>query len=235
MSIERARQLIAHATTPATFTGAGLSAESGINTFRDPQKGLWAKYDPAVLASPEGFAADPKKVIEWYAYRRRAIAAAKPNPAHHALAALEWPHITQNVDDLLHRAGAGTVLQLHGSIMLDRCHASCGYEEPIDPSNPPGLRTCPQCPSQLRPGVVWFNESLPTAVWNQAQHICQTCDLLLVIGTSAAVYPAAGLISLAKSSGAKVIIVNTRSSGASDLADIELIGAAGKLVPQLLA
>lgn len=235
MSIEHARQLITAAKRPASFSGAGLSAESGISTFRDARQGLWAKYDPALLASPQGFAANPEMVIEWYALRRRTIAAAEPNAAHRALATLDWPHITQNVDDLLHRAGACNVLQLHGSIMLDRCHGNCGYEETIDPADPPALRNCPKCPSPMRPGVVWFGESLPMDAWHAAEQACTSCDVLLVIGTSAVVYPAAGLISVAKSGSAKVIIVNTTASDASDLADVELIGPAGELVPKLLA
>ncbi len=219
-----------------SFSGAGLSAESGVPTFRDAQTGgLWAKHDPMRLASPQGFAEDPQLVSEWYAHRRRAIAEAQPNGAHIALARHpEMIHVTQNVDDLLHRAGAKQVIQLHGTIAADRCHASCGYEEAVDMTDPPGLRHCPDCGDQLRPAVVWFGEALPSSAWLDAEQACRDCDVLLVIGTSAVVYPAAGLIGLAKSAGAKIVIVNTQASDASSLADVELLGNASEVVPALL-
>ena len=219
-----------------SFSGAGLSAESGVPTFRDAQTGgLWAKHDPMRLASPQGFADDPQLVSEWYSHRRRAIADAQPNGAHLALARHpEMIHVTQNVDDLLHRAGAKQVIQLHGTIAADRCHGSCGYEEAVDMTDPPNLRNCPQCGSQMRPAVVWFGEALPSSDWLDAEQACRDCDVLLVIGTSAVVYPAAGLIGLAKSAGARIIIVNTLQSDASALADVELLGNASEVVPALL-
>ena len=219
-----------------SFSGAGLSAESGVPTFRDAQmSGLWAKHDPMRLASPQGFADDPQLVSEWYSHRRRAIAEAQPNSAHIALARhSEMIHVTQNVDDLLHRAGAQRVIQLHGTIATDRCHASCGYEEPIDLSDPPNLRNCPECGSQMRPAVVWFGEALPSSAWTDAEQACRGCEVLLVIGTGAVVYPAAGLIGLAKSAGARIIIVNTHQSDASVLADVELLGKASEVLPTLL-
>ena len=164
------------------------------------------------------------------------IAAAEPNQAHCALAARsEIINVTQNVDDLLRRAGAKQVIELHGTIARDRCHSSCGFDEVVDMTDPPGLRDCPKCSSQLRPAVVWFGESLPTDAWDKAERACSACDVLLVIGTSAAVYPAAGLIALAKAAGAKIIIVNTQSSDASHLADYELLGKASEVVPQLIS
>ena len=219
-----------------SFSGAGLSAESGVGTFRDAQDGLWAKYDPARLASPEGFAADPELVINWYAARRRIIGDAQPNPAHIALADRgDIVHVTQNVDDLLHRAGAEQVIALHGSIGLDHCHGGCGHIQPVDMTDPPNLRDCPACGAPLRPAVVWFGEAMPPEAWDIAERVCRGCDALLVIGTSAVVYPAAGLIGVAKSAGAEIIVVNTEPSEASPLADIELLGQAGRIVPQLLA
>ncbi len=220
-----------------SFSGAGLSADSGVSTFRDAQSGgLWAKFDPMRLASPQGFADDPDLVIQWYAWRRRQIAAAEPNRAHRALAQRdEFIHITQNVDDLLHRAGAKQVIQLHGTIAADRCHASCGYEEPIDMTDPPSLRNCPECGSPMRPAVVWFGEALPSSAWTDAEQACRDCGVLLVIGTSAAVYPAAGLIGLAQSAGARIIIVNMQTSEASHLADYELLGNASEVVPAILS
>ncbi len=233
-----ARRILSGAQTIATFSGAGLSAESGVPTFRggagEEGGGLWARFDPMTLASPQGFARDPELVIEWYRWRRRLIAAAAPNAAHRALAARsEMAHVTQNVDDLLHRAGARHVIQLHGTIAIDRCHDACGHEEAIDLADPPGLRRC-ACGASMRPGVVWFGEALPQHAWTEAERLCSECNALLVIGTSAVVYPAAGLISMAKSAGAKVILVNTCASEASSLADVELIGPAGDVVPKLL-
>ncbi|MCH8259977.1 MAG: NAD-dependent deacylase [Planctomycetes bacterium] len=234
--IDQARRILHEASRVVSFSGAGLSAESGVPTFRDAQTGgLWAKHDPMRLASPQGFADDPELVSQWYAHRRRAIAEAQPNGAHIALARHpEMIHVTQNVDDLLHRAGAKQVIQLHGTIAADRCHASCGYEEAVDMTDPPGLRHCPDCGDQLRPAVVWFGEALPSSAWLDAEQACRDCDVLLVIGTSAVVYPAAGLIGLAKSAGAKIVIVNTQASDASSLADVELLGNASEVVPALL-
>lgn len=232
--LEASRWRIQQAAYLVSFSGAGLSAESGVATFRDPD-GLWAKRDPMRLASPEGFAADPDTVIEWYAHRRRMLARAQPNAAHRALArAAGVIHITQNVDDLLHRAGTSLVIQLHGSITRDHCHARCGASEQIDLDHPPSLRTCSRCGARMRPSVVWFGEALPEAAWREAEMACRACDVMLVIGTSAAVYPAASLIGVARSAGAFIIVINTNASGASGLADIELIGPAGEIVPRLL-
>ncbi len=234
--IDAARRMLADGRRVVSFSGAGLSAESGVGTFRDAPEGMWAKYDPVRLASPEGFAADPKLVIDWYAARCRTVGDAQPNPAHLALAGRgDILHVTQNVDDLLTRAGADGVISLHGSIDFDRCHAGCGHEERVDMTDPPGLRDCPACGAPLRPAVVWFGEAMPPEAWDAAERACRACDVLLVIGTSAVVYPAAGLIGIAKAGGARIIVVNTQSSEASPLADIELLGPAGEIVPQLLA
>lgn len=234
-----AQEILRNAQRSVCFSGAGLSAESGISTFRDTETdALWSRFDPMTLASPEGFAENPERVIDWYNWRRGRLASANPNPGHFALAARSnILQITQNVDDLLERAGIAQsqILHLHGSIIEDRCHHSCGYRERVDLQNPPKLRNCPKCGARMRPGVVWFGESLPDLQWNEAQSACESADCLLVVGTSAAVYPAASLISLAKRHGASVIVVNTHPSGASGLADIELIGLSGQLLPELLA
>lgn len=239
--IEETRRLIRIASRVVCFSGAGLSAESGVPTFRDAKStsgALWAKFDPMTLASPEGFARDPALVIDWYNARRRAVAEAQPNPAHRALAAAgSLINVTQNVDDLLERAGASNVIHVHGSIAIDHCEHGCGCEERIDLREPPPLRPCPRCggAARMRPGVVWFGETLPARPWQDAEQACVKCEVLLAVGTSAAVYPAAGLIALAQAAGAKVIIVNTARSDASALADIELTGPAGEIVPRLLA
>ncbi|MCZ6837488.1 MAG: NAD-dependent protein deacylase [Planctomycetota bacterium] len=236
--LRTASDLISKASRVVSFSGAGLSAESGVATFRDANtQGVWTKFDPMKLASPQGFQDDPKLVIDWYADRRRYVAQAQPNAAHVALASRgEMQHITQNVDDLLIRAGVDPdiLIQLHGTIASDHCHDLCGYEEAINLSDPPSLHACPRCGGSMRPSVVWFGESLLPEAWNKAEQACIECDVLLVIGTSAEVYPAAGLLDLSKSNGATIIIVNTESSGASHLADLELTGNAGEIIPHLL-
>ena len=234
--VEDARRILDGASRIVSFSGAGLSAESGVPTFRDAQTGLWAKYDPMRLASPQGFAEFPEVVTEWYASRRRKLADVQPNPAHAALSARDdLVHVTQNVDDLLERAGATDVIHLHGTITRDHCESACGFEEAVDLADPPMMRPCPKCGARMRPSVVWFGESLPPDAWEKAEQACATCEVLLVIGTSAVVYPAAGLIGLARSSGARVIVVNPEPSDASGLADVEINAPAGEAVPALLA
>jgi NAD-dependent deacetylase len=238
-SLIQARKILHESSRVAAFSGAGLSAESGISTFRDKQKGgLWSRFDPSELASVQGFLANPERVIEWYNWRRRILVNAEPNPGHQALAGqTHLIQITQNVDDFLERAGVPEhrIYHLHGTITRDRCHSGfCGYEEPIDLAEPPPLRACPNCGHRLRPAVVWFGESLPQRTWNDAMSLCTRIDCLLVIGTSASVYPAAGLIQLAKQHASRIIIINTQTSDASDLADIELIGPSGTILPELL-
>ena len=235
--IEQAVERIASARHPVSFSGAGLSAESGIATFRDEadDNALWAKFDPVQLASKEGFTADPAMVTDWYNWRRKSVAEAAPNEAHLALARLDgWTHITQNVDNLLEKAGVQDtdVLHLHGSLLEDHCNAPCGYSEKIDMSKSAPLRRC-DCGSYMRPSVVWFGESLPEEILNKAQQKAETADLMLVVGTSAQVYPAAGLIRIALSNGAEVIVVNTESLGNNEPGVTELLGPAGEVLPQL--
>jgi len=229
--LETARSALRPAVHPVTFSGAGLSAESGIPTFREAQTGLWAGYDPMTLASPEGFAADPELVINWYNERRRKVAAAQPNPAHRAMAKRpDISHVTQNVDDLLERAGATKVVHLHGSLTRDKCSDGCGHREPVNLADPPPLHRCPQCGRWMRPDVVWFGEQLPRAGWMRADDLATAADVLVVIGTSAVVYPAAGLVTTSRAAGATVIVVNIEGSTAPG---IQLIGPAGRVVPEL--
>lgn len=219
------------------LTGAGISAESGIPTFRDGPSGLWARYSPADLASPEGFARDPLLVWEWYSWRRGLVAAAQPNPAHRALARLqahapECLVITQNVDDLHERAGSRDALHLHGSIFENRCSAEgrlVAEEELLHDSVPP---RCP-CGAYVRPGVVWFGEALPQDVLEDAMRAVAHCDLCLVVGTSANVQPAAGLVELTPPSAIRVVINLEETWHASD-ADYVLLAPAGQVLPVLV-
>ncbi len=239
-TILNAREILKQAKRVAVFSGAGLSAESGLATFRDPETdALWAKYDPIELASRDGFNAKPERVMDWYAWRRRKLAEANPNAGHFALSQQSrLIQITQNVDNLLEQAGVADnkIFHLHGEILKDHCDALCGYREIIDIHNPPLLRKCPSCnKSYMRPSVVWFGESLPAQIWQQSEQICAEIDCLIVIGTSASVYPAAGLIHIARQNRARIILLNTRESPVSAMADIELIAPSGEVLPELLA
>jgi NAD-dependent deacetylase len=199
----------------AILTGAGVSAESGLPTFRDPLTGLWARFRPEDLATPEAFARDPALVWAWYRSRRDAARMASPNPAHLALARLETlapkvTLITQNVDGLHRRAGSADPVELHGNLFRSRCEADGSVHEAlVDPELAAGrLPRCPECGGLLRPGVVWFGESLPEAAVEQARAAALGCDLFLSVGTSHQVYPAAALPALAASAGATVVVVN---------------------------
>ncbi len=236
--LHQARLRIGAASRVAVLTGAGVSAESGVPTFRDAQTGLWARYDPLQLATPEAFAAHPQRVWEWYAWRRQLIAAAQPNAAHKALA--EWERrvadytlITQNVDGLHQLAGSREVIELHGNIHRNRCSGGAHRTEPApdDERLPP---RCPQCGAALRPDVVWFGEMLPAAALNEAIAAARRCELFLCIGTSNLVYPAAQLPYTAREAGATVIEINATETPLSHDAHIHLRGAAGVLLPQLL-
>ncbi|MCH2133166.1 MAG: NAD-dependent protein deacylase [Phycisphaerales bacterium] len=234
--ITAAREVVRRGRRITCFSGAGLSAPSGVGTFRDPGDGWWSRYDPMRLASPDGFHEDPALVMKWYAARRQQMAEAAPNAGHLALAARpDVVQVTQNTDDLLDRAGCSDIIRLHGNITADRCHAGCGHVESVDMHDPPGHRSCPGCgQAGLRPTVVWFGEALPSDAWERAEQAARSCDVFLVVGTSAVVYPAAGLITLAAHAGATVIVVNRDASSASDVADFELLGSADELLPALL-
>lgn len=221
----------------AVLTGAGISAESGIPTFRG-DNGLWRSFRAEELATPEAFAQDPKLVWEWYDWRRSVIAKAQPNAGHRALAEMErrarqFTLITQNVDGLHDRAGSQSVLKVHGDIWIVRC-SKCGRESRDDRASIPDLPPRCACGGLLRPGVVWFGESLPGEAWRKAEKAAREAELFLVIGTSAVVYPAAGLVALAKSQGAKVIEINIAETPVSGMVDESLRGAAAEILPQLL-
>jgi len=232
-----AADLIRRSTKIAVLTGAGISAESGIPTFRD-NNGLWRNFRAEDLATPQAFARDPKTVWEWYNWRRSLIAQAEPNPGHRALVTLEQNKpsltlVTQNVDGLHARAGSKNLLLLHGDIWTLRC-TRCGKSVQ---DHTPNLETLPPvcpCGSIQRPGVVWFGESLPQDIWNKAEQAARAADLLLVIGTSAQVYPAAGLIHLAQHSGAKVIEINAAETPVSATVDYSLRGPSGQILPDLI-
>lgn len=235
MPLTLARQLLADAEHIVSFSGAGLSRESGIHTFRDTD-GIWTKVDPMKMASIDGFRDDPEGVIAWYDERRTFIGAADPNPAHLALASRSGMiHVTQNIDRLLEKAGAVDVIHLHGHIDRDHCFAECGYEEDVDPLHPKGFRRCPMCGAPMRPSIVWYGEMLPEREWMRAHLSMAAADAVVVVGTSAEVYPAAGLIGVAREGGARIVVVNTERSAASPLADAEVLGPAGEILPELLA
>ena len=223
----------------AVLTGAGMSAESAIPTFRGPA-GLWRQFRAEDLAAPEAFARDPKLVWEWYDWRRCLISNASPNPGHRALVALEasvpsFTLITQNVDGLHDLAGSRNVLKIHGDIWDVRC-LGCGVTRVDRRASLPALPPlCAECGGTLRPGVVWFGEGLPADVWGRAEAAARESEVFLVCGTSAMVYPAAGLAALAKRSGAVVVEVNIEESGVSGLADYVVRGAAGDVLPVVCA
>jgi len=236
-ALRQAREWIENAQSIAILTGAGISAESGIPTFRGPG-GLWNSRRPEELATPQGFARDPKLVWEWYAWRRERVAAAQPNAGHRALAALEarGSHttlITQNVDGLHRAAGSRNVLELHGNLWRERC-LDCGREEEHHDSKPRELPPRCACGGMLRPGVVWFGEALPVAAIDKAIQAAEHCDLFLVCGTSAVVYPAAALPQRALAAGARVIEVNLEETPFSQFAHLSLRGKCGELLPQII-
>lgn len=236
--IEQVRDWVRGARRMVLLTGAGMSAESGVPTFRDAQSGLWAKFRPEELATEEAFRARPQMVWDWYVSRREKVAAVQPNPGHHAVAVFQQRHpgrmtvATQNVDGLHQRAGSPDVLALHGNIAddqwLDAPRACCTVEA-LQEGRPP---RCPVCGNLRRPAVVWFGEMLPARELQAAEEAAAACDLMLVVGTSGVVYPAAGL---ARATRGRVVIVNPQETELDDAADAVLRGTSALLLPQLLA
>ena len=209
-------ELARNARRVAVLSGAGISAESGVPTFRDAQTGLWTNFDAASLATPQAWAADPDLVWAWYQWRCALVRQAAPNAGHLALAAwaerAEVEIVTQNVDDLHERAGSTVAAHVHGSLFAPRC-ADCGHNAPVvDPPTEPAQRTppprCEVCEGLVRPSVVWFGENLPEEPWGRALACVGAADLLIVVGTSGVVYPAAGLPAIARHSGVPTVEVN---------------------------
>lgn len=237
------RDAAAQARGLCILTGAGISAESGIATFRDAMTGLWSRFDPMTLASEEGFRADPARVWRWYAERRDGVRRAQPNAGHVAVARFAARHpgavtvVTQNVDDLHQRAGVADTIRLHGDILQDRwLDRRCLRGGGCDPARaaagePPA---CAECGNLVRPGVVWFGEALPAGALDAAERAADDCALLLVVGTSGAVWPAAGLAGRARRGGAAVVIVNPQESEIDDEADHLVRAPAAAALPLLL-
>ena len=220
------------------LTGAGISAESGVPTFRDAQTGLWAEYRAEELATPEAFLENPRLVWDWYAWRRQLTERAEPNPGHHALVELaqrypQFSLVTQNVDGLHARAGSRDVIELHGNIEIDLCfdEGTPVDEHAADGSVPPH---CPRCGAYVRPGVVWFGEALPRRALERAEAAVRSCDVVLSIGTSGLVQPAAGLPLIAKQSGALLVEINPNATPLTPHAHYVLSGPAGKMLPELV-
>lgn len=218
------------------LTGAGVSAASGVPTFRDAQTGMWTQYRPEDLASPNAFLRDPELVWRWYRWRRELISIVNANTAHLALAQLEklvpkLTLVTQNVDGLHSRAGSTNVIEFHGNIFVNRCFDE-GTEVNCDDTE--AVPTCPNCGSPVRPGVVWFGETIPSAALNAALTAASECDFFLSVGTSSLVYPAAGLAALALESGAAVAEINPQSTDLAHTYDFAIQAPAGAALPALV-
>lgn len=222
----------------AVMTGAGISAESGIPTFREAQTGLWARYDPQELATPQAFVKNPRLVWEWYAWRRELVSAAQPNAGHLALVEMAQyvPHftlITQNVDGLHQLAGSTDVIELHGNLHRTKCfREETVIDEWVDTGEVPPR--CPRCGDRLRPDVVWFGEALPRAALQAASDAAMTCEVFFSIGTSALVEPAASLARMAMHHGATVIEINPVATPLTSMATYALQAPAGRVLPELV-
>ncbi|TDS78116.1 NAD-dependent deacetylase [Comamonas sp. JUb58] len=235
------RQRLQNARHVLVLTGAGASAESGVPTFRDAQTGYWAQFSPEEMASEAGFLAHPQRVWDWYQYRRDLVRQVQPNAGHVALAQWQARHpdrmtlVTQNVDGLHQRAGSAPVLCLHGNLMDNRWllpPKACCDVRFTEGDAPP---QCPGCGNYLRPGVVWFGEALPLAELQQAQDAAKGCDLMLVIGTSGHVYPAAGLAHIAARGCAHVVVINPEPTELDSVADKCWRLPSAQILPALLA
>ena len=234
---------LATADRVVALTGAGVSAESGVPTFRDALSGLWARYDPLELATPSAFERNPKLVWDWYASRREMLRAVAPNPGHHALVDIErrspsFLLATQNVDGLHARAGSRALVELHGNLARVRCSREGRvverWDEP-DGNEPAAPPRCPHCGAFLRPDVVWFDEALPAEALERADDAARHCDLMIVAGTSSEVYPAAELPRTAMAAGAVVVEVNPSQTPLTRLAAYAIAARSGVALPALVA
>ncbi len=258
--LERARNLVRSSGRVVILTGAGVSADSGVPTFRSSE-GLWKQFRPEELATPDAFARDPETVWEWYAWRRRLVLECSPNEGHRAIARLLLSRdgvtlITQNVDGLHGRAlrelqsegvgrdpdgtvrEPGATLELHGNLLRSRCSVCSESDEdgpePGGGGNDTPLPRCPSCDALMRPAVVWFGESLDPGVLDRAMHAAQDADICISAGTSAVVHPAAGIPLLTRESGGSLIEVNPEVTPLSPFADIHLRGAGAEILPRIL-
>ena len=238
VSVEAARQAVAKSRSLCILTGAGVSAESGVPTFRGAG-GLWRNHDPMSLATPEAFADDPKEVWEWYQWRRGLIRGCVPNPGHHAIAQVEkgkddFLLITQNVDGLHRLAGSRRMVEFHGNIWVVRC-VGCGGEQEVRGDFPELPPRCGSCGGLLRPGVVWFGEGIPARALEESAAMVDRCDVLVVAGTSSVVHPAASFAFAAARRGATVIEVNLDPTPATEIARFSFQGRSGEILPRILA
>src|SRR5512134_1901142 len=220
------------------LTGAGVSQESGLRTFRDAQTGLWARYRPEDLASPEAFRRNPKLVWDWYAWRRESVKGVRPNPGHYALAEIAkrvpgFTLITQNVDGLHRMAGNPNVLELHGNIQRVRCADCYTFTETWE-DDPESVPKCRECGGLLRPDVVWFGEALPRDQLEAAVEAARSCDVFFSIGTSGVVQPAASLAFAAHNRGALLVEINAEPTPLSAKADYAFQGKSGEILPKLV-
>lgn len=232
-------QHLRNADSICVLTGAGISAESGVPTFRG-EEGLWKKFRPEELANFQAFIRNPELVWEWYSYRRKLIHEVKPNPGHHALVDLErrvsdFTLVTQNVDNLHSRAGSENVVELHGNIERSYC-IECRKDAPevtLDAAR--GVPRCGACGGLIRPDVVWFGEMLPVGAFAKAEAAARRCQVFFSIGTSSVVYPAASLPFTALEHGAYVVEINREETDLSSRAHETLLGKSGEILPQLLS
>jgi NAD-dependent deacetylase len=242
--LDRVTAALATAELVAVSSGAGISKESGIPTFREAQTGLWARYDPQELATPSAFRRNPDRVWAWYMYRRGLVEATQPNLAHRAVAELESllkrvVVLTQNIDGLHQEAGSTEVIELHGNLHRYKCFAACQGEPTLVDLDPAAyaqdqVPRCPDCGEAVRPDVVWFGESLPQDDLMRAFEVSVACDVMLVVGTSGMVQPAASLPYHAQSHGALVVEVNPQPSQITQVADVFIREAAGTALPRIV-
>jgi NAD-dependent deacetylase len=235
---KKLRSLLQSAESVCVLTGAGISAESGVETFRG-SNGLWSKLKPEELASFDAFMRNPELVWEWYNYRKKIIHDVKPNPAHFALACMkelvrDFTLVTQNIDNLHIRAGSTNVLELHGNMERSYCIGCGKFATIVEVSLEQKVPHCPSCNGLIRPDIVWFGEMLPEGVFEAATESANRCELFLTVGTSAVVYPAASLPLTARKNGAYVVEINMERTEISHSVHETLLGKAGEILPQLV-